>query len=81
MINIWGKWKNKNSERQAYGRVSPLDFANPNTEYATVDETIRRYSICESCPKLMASKQCKKCGCFMPLKTKLLHATCPMDKW
>jgi hypothetical protein len=41
-----------------------------------------RYSICLSCPELInMTKQCKKCGCFMALKTKVKHASCPIGKW
>jgi hypothetical protein len=39
-------------------------------------------SICLGCPELIkATKQCKKCGCIMELKTKLPHAECPLQKW
>jgi hypothetical protein len=81
METPWQQWKRKNAEKQNTGKVSPVDFINPDTEYASVDEINARYAICEKCPKLLASKQCKECGCFMPLKTKLLHATCPINKW
>jgi len=41
-----------------------------------------RFKICESCEHFRASiKQCKKCGCFMPLKVNLPGAKCPIDKW
>ncbi len=63
------------------GKVSPIDFLNPETEYASDEESKRRYSVCEECPKLLVSKQCKECGCFMVAKTKLKHATCPLHKW
>lgn len=26
-------------------------------------------------------KQCNLCGCLLPLKTKILEASCPIDKW
>ena len=62
--------------------AKPWDFLNPNTEYADEDLANKRYSICENCPMLInISKQCKKCGCFMKVKTKLLHATCPIGSW
>jgi len=41
-----------------------------------------RLSICESCEKwLSVTRQCKRCGCFMDLKTKLPNAECPLHKW
>ena len=29
----------------------------------------------------LITQQCKKCGCFMKIKTKLKNATCPLQKW
>jgi hypothetical protein len=82
METPWQKWKRENAERQQSGKVSPLDFANPNTEYAAEDVADARYEICKECPHFLAiTKQCVKCGCFMHLKTKLAHAECPVNKW
>jgi tRNA(Ile2) C34 agmatinyltransferase TiaS len=49
----------------------------------TTDEKAeQRYSICKVCPELIKlTGQCKKCGCIMPLKTKLEGAACPIGKW
>jgi hypothetical protein len=30
---------------------------------------------------MQITKQCKQCGCVMSAKVKLLHATCPLNKW
>jgi len=41
-----------------------------------------RLEICSGCEHYRAkTNQCKLCGCFMKLKTKLEHATCPIGKW
>jgi hypothetical protein len=62
--------------------VTPIDLINPYTKKVTDELQEKRYSICKSCPELIKlTKQCKKCGCFMELKTKLKAATCPMGKW
>jgi len=38
--------------------------------------------VCLSCEHLIQlTKTCKKCGCFMELKTKLQDAVCPLGKW
>ena len=64
------------------GETRPWDILNPNSEWASEETANARYSICETCPELIGlTKQCKKCGCFMAAKTKLAHASCPMDKW
>jgi len=72
----WEKYQEKTRN------VKPWDFLNPNTEYAEEDLAESRYDICKSCPELIQmTKTCKKCGCFMSAKTKLLNATCPIGKW
>lgn len=71
----WQEYKEKNG-------VTPLDMLNPKTKHADHELAQKRYSICLECPELFqATKQCKKCGCFMAAKTKLEKATCPMGKW
>lgn len=46
------------------------------------DERNARLDTCKSCEfYLSTTTQCKKCGCFMPLKTWLKNSSCPMDKW
>ena len=62
--------------------VKPWDFLNPSTEYAEKEEADKRYSICQECPLfILSTKRCSECGCFMAAKTKLKHATCPINKW
>lgn len=52
------------------------------TEFASQDLAQERYEICKSCEYFnVVSKTCKKCGCFMVAKTKLLNTSCPMNKW
>jgi hypothetical protein len=77
---------NKKSAWQQYkenlGDTRPWDMIMPKTDMASQQEADARYAICNSCPELMSlTKQCKKCGCFMAMKTKLKLATCPAGKW
>ena len=55
----------------------------PNTkEQQTNRDAIDRMKICLQCEHfLKMTKQCKKCGCFMVIKTRLPNATCPIGKW
>lgn len=63
-------------------QVSPLDFLKTSTEYADEQTSQKRFDICKTCPELIRfTKQCKQCGCFMILKTKLKDATCPLGNW
>lgn len=73
------KWK---AYKEKLGETRPWDMLNPNTEYVEEAEATRRYDICKACPELIdLTKQCKQCGCVMPLKTKLAKAECPLKKW
>ena len=72
----WQQYKEK------LGETRPWDMINPNAEHASEEEAERRYDICKACPELIdLTKQCKQCGCFMAMKTKLNNATCPLGKW
>lgn len=76
MTSKWQEYKAK------LGETRPWDALNPNTEYVQESEAERRYDICNSCPELIdLTKQCKQCGCFMAMKTKMSKATCPLKKW
>jgi len=82
MASAWEEWKKRNLERQQQGIVSPMDFLNPHTEYVDQQLADERYQECLSCDQLIpVTHQCKKCGCFMRQKTKLLNAVCPIGKW
>ena len=75
-LSPWQKWK------QNLGETRPWDMLNPNTQYVSDGLSTTRLDICKSCPELIKpTTQCKKCGCFMTLKTKLQNATCPLGKW
>ena len=41
-----------------------------------------RMAICQKCEHYIElTSQCKKCGCFMKIKTQMLGQKCPIDKW
>jgi hypothetical protein len=64
------------------GETRPWDLLNPAVENCTDTEQKTRMDICNGCPELIdLTKQCKKCGCIMPLKTRLKKAVCPIGKW
>lgn len=42
----------------------------------------KRLDICNNCDNfLKITQQCKKCGCFMPLKALGADFKCPIGKW
>jgi hypothetical protein len=71
----WQQYKEKNG-------VTPLDLLNPMTKPADKELARLRLETCLGCPELIkTTKQCKKCGCFMIVKTKLEAARCPIGNW
>lgn len=71
----WQKYKS------ALKDSSPFDLLNKEN-YTDEELSNYRYGICQSCPELIqVTKQCKQCGCFMAMKTKLKAAKCPLEKW
>jgi hypothetical protein len=40
----------------------------------------KRLEICSSC-EYISDNKCKKCGCFLDLKTSSFSASCPLNKW
>lgn len=61
--------------------VTPLDLIN-NNNYTTKEIRDSRYDVCLGCEELFKpTRTCKKCGCFMALKTWLKDAQCPINKW
>lgn len=64
------------------GEARPWHLLNPNNEQVSEEIYKKRMEICNNCTHFLnVTKQCKKCGCVMPLKAKLHIATCPMSKW
>ena len=75
-MSAWSEYKKK------LGPTRPWDALDPNTEWAKKETSDLRFNICLECPELIKlSKQCKQCGCFMPLKVKMKLSECPIKKW
>ena len=71
----WEQYKEKNG-------VTPLDLLSPQTIQASEEKSKYRHEICMGCENhVHITDQCKKCGCFMKIKTKLDAAKCPIGKW
>lgn len=71
----WQEYKEKNG-------VTPLDLLNLTSSKIDGLESNKRLEICQSCDKFISTtKQCRECGCIMPMKVKLAKAKCPLNKW
>jgi len=62
-------------------QARPYDALDPRIP--RVQRRIRkmRLSICKECEFYTGLEQCAQCGCFMPVKVMLPHASCPVGKW
>jgi hypothetical protein len=75
-MSKWEEWK------KAQGTTRPWHIFDPEKIADDPEFAKKRLEICKACPELIKlTSQCKKCGCFMTLKTKLKEATCPLRKW
>ena len=78
MSSKWDLWKEKSNG----DTVRPWDMINPKIEKLSEKESSKRLNVCLGCDRLIKlTNQCKECGCFMDMKVKLPHATCPIGKW
>jgi hypothetical protein len=58
------------------------DLFDPSQPRSDKELIEHRLAICNECPAFNKTFQkCRKCGCFMKLKTTLIQAKCPMEKW
>jgi hypothetical protein len=64
------------------GDVQFSDLFDPNQPRSDKELIEQRLEICKVCPAFNKYlNKCRKCGCFMQLKTTLLQAKCPIGKW
>jgi hypothetical protein len=68
---------------QAKPKVArPWDLLNPNIGRVSDEVKKLRMDYCNGCEFFISlTQQCTKCGCHMPWKTGLPHASCPVGKW
>ena len=60
----------------------PWDLLNPNIGRVSDEVKKLRMDYCTGCEFFISlTQQCTKCGCHMPWKTGLPHASCPVGKW
>lgn len=81
-MSAWKDYKEKlRAIKEAQGDTRPWDMLN-KANYTSEEVAKNRFDICNACEFLTkTTNQCKKCGCFMHLKTKLQAASCPIGKW
>lgn len=64
------------------GDVKFSDLFDPTQPRSDRELIEYRLSICNTCPAFNKYLiKCRKCGCFMKLKSTLKQAECPIGKW
>lgn len=64
------------------GDVEFTDLFDPRQPRSDKSLIESRLAICNQCPAFNKNlAKCKKCGCFMKLKSTLRQASCPIGKW
>lgn len=64
------------------GDVEFSDLFDPRQPRSDKELIESRLAICNTCPAFSkALQKCRKCGCFMKLKSTLRQASCPIGKW
>lgn len=73
-MSKWNEWKKNLGDSRPWHLLDP-------SRYTDEEVAKKRLKICEGCEFYKITKQCEKCGCFMPAKTKLSISECPIGKW
>jgi hypothetical protein len=74
-MSKWEEWK-KN-----LGDSRPWHLLDPGRIVKDASIIKSRLDLCMSCEFFLPTKQCSKCLCYMPGKTTLSNAECPIGKW
>lgn len=75
-MSKWSEWKDNLGDSRPWHALDPNKLVRDDTVSAA------RLTLCLSCDQLNSlTKQCKLCLCYMPLKTTLANAECPLHKW
>ncbi len=76
MMSKWSEWKNN------LGDSRPWHALDPGKKLKNESVAKDRLDICLGCENInKLTKQCSLCLCYMPLKTTLANAECPVHKW
>lgn len=64
------------------GQDDGVDWEDWVSDEDLLTQPATRLAICMGCDRYRAwTKQCKECGCFMPLKVRFPDKHCPIGKW
>lgn len=71
----------KNKLQEKANRTAKFTFESVASLKLNDDERNSRLDTCRNCDQFHNTQFCKICGCYMPVKTYLPFAKCPINKW
>ena len=74
-MSKWDEWK------KSLGDSRPWHLLDPDKIIRDQSVIDKRLELCKGCEFFLITKQCSKCGCYMPGKVTLSNAECPIGKW
>ena len=72
----------KNLASFAWELVNYMHQNKDGVLFASEEVAKERLKTCAQCDKFEASEsRCRECGCYIPVKSKLILDSCPLNKW
>ena len=73
--------KGKNLAKFSWDLISHIQ-THKESIFASDELYRERMMICKSCDKYKElENECKVCGCYVPMKAKIILDSCPINKW
>ena len=73
--------KGKNLAKFSWDLISHIQ-SHKEAIFASDDLYRERMMICKSCDKYKElENECEVCGCYVPIKAKIILDSCPINKW
>ena len=74
--------KGKNLAKFSWELINYIQKNYEKTLFASDEIYKERLSICKTCDKYKElENECAECGCYIPMKAKIVLDSCPLEKW
>ena len=74
--------KGKNLAKFSWELINYIQKNYDKTLVVTDEEYKERIMICRDCDKFReVQNECAECGCYIPMKAKIVLDSCPLEKW
>jgi len=74
--------KGKNLAKFSWDLINYIQNNHEKALFVSDEVYKERVSICKSCDKYIElDNECSECGCYIPMKAKVILDSCPLEKW